>query len=240
MLNLKERYKYSCLNKNISFWCRMSFVPWNNDNNWKYFILIFWSKLVISGKQLMWSVFHSRGLFSGKRKMDSRFFHYKFPFSRSHLVWKIENLVTDLPPRLRLGWQDCHSILIFQTRRLLENRTIIVSKPFVHTKFDKKQNTIVRFSSYTMANWFFIKEMLMISLHFSLVWRSKIGVLCKILPIGMRSWSWSRMWVASCPLIKPSWLSSTLSKASWPKPSPSKSCPNIKTCKGARQFLSSS
>ena len=67
----------------------------------------------------------------------SRFFHYKFPFSWSHLVWKIENLVTDLPPRLRLRWQNCHSILIFQTQRLLENRKIIVSKPFVHTKFDK-------------------------------------------------------------------------------------------------------
>ena len=33
----------------------------------------------------------------------SRFFHYKFPFSQSHLVPKIENLVTDLPPRPHLG-----------------------------------------------------------------------------------------------------------------------------------------
>ena len=33
----------------------------------------------------------------------SRFFHYKFPFSRSHLVPKIENLVTHLHPQLSLG-----------------------------------------------------------------------------------------------------------------------------------------
>ena len=60
----------------------------------------------------------SRGLFSGKRKIKkafsyihltnwlvSTFFHYKFPFLRSHLVWKIENLMTNLPPRLCLGYK---------------------------------------------------------------------------------------------------------------------------------------
>ncbi len=56
----------------------------------------------------------------------SRFSHYKFLFSRSHLVWKIENLMTDLPPPLCLGWQNCCLILIFQTQRLLENRKISV------------------------------------------------------------------------------------------------------------------
>ena len=38
---------------------------------------------------------------------------------------------------ISLWWQNCHSILIFQTQRLLENRKIIVSKPFGHTKVDK-------------------------------------------------------------------------------------------------------
>ena len=63
----------------------------------------------------------------------------------NHLVQKIKDLVTDLPPRPHLGWQNCHSILICQTRRLLENRKIVVSKPFVHTKVAKflKQNAIV-------------------------------------------------------------------------------------------------
>ena len=69
--------------------------------------------------------------------LDSRFFHYKFLFSRRHLIRKIENLMTDLPRQLHLGWQNCPSILIFQTQRLLENRKIMVTKPFVHPTFDK-------------------------------------------------------------------------------------------------------
>ena len=64
--------------------------------------------------------------------LDSRFFQYKFPFSRSHLVWKIENLVTDLPPRLRLG---CKIVTRFSFSKIENGK--IVSKLFVHTKFDK-------------------------------------------------------------------------------------------------------
>ena len=107
--------------------------------------ILFFSQHFIIGKQVLWSVFRSRvenSLFSTlewktvKIKkafccihltnwLDSRFFHYKFPFS-NHIVWKIENLVTDLPSRLRLGWQNCHSILIFQTQTpgKLENYSV--------------------------------------------------------------------------------------------------------------------
>ena len=102
---------------------------------------------ILSGKQITWPLevcFPENGKFKKAfcyihltNWLVSRFLHYKFLFSRSHLVRKIENLVTDLPPRLCLRWQNCHLILIFQTQRLLENRKIIVSKPFVHTKFDK-------------------------------------------------------------------------------------------------------
>ena len=49
-----------------------------------------------------------------KNWLNSRLFHYKFSFSQSHLVQKIENLVTDLPPQLQLGLQNCHWTLIFQ------------------------------------------------------------------------------------------------------------------------------
>ena len=59
-----------------------------------------------------------------------------FPFSRSHLVCKIEKLVTDLPPRLCLG---CKIVTRFSFFKLEtpEKRKIIVSKRFFHTKFDK-------------------------------------------------------------------------------------------------------
>ena len=71
-----------------------------------------------------------------KFAVQKSFFHYKFPFSRSHLVWKIENLVTDLPPRLRLG---CKIVTRFSFFKLETpgKRKIIVSKRFFHTKFDK-------------------------------------------------------------------------------------------------------
>ena len=108
---------------------------------------------------------HSRGLFSGKWKikkafcyihltnlLDSRFFHYKFPFSWSHLVWKSENLVTDLPPQLRLGWQNCHSILIFQTWRLLETENYNV-KTFCSHQIGQIYITIYYFLSYENLTW---------------------------------------------------------------------------------------
>jgi len=68
--------------------------------------------------------------------LDSRFFHYTFPFSQSHLVWN-----------MRISWRINHLNFVsvaksalyshFPYWQLLENRKIIVSKPFVHSKFDK-------------------------------------------------------------------------------------------------------
>ena len=93
-----------------------------------------WGKWKILKKHsviFIWQI----GLTQGFSTINFHFF--------GHLVWKIEKLMNKLPTPLCLRWQNYLSIFIFQTRRLLENRKIIVSKPFVHTKFDKTQkNTI--------------------------------------------------------------------------------------------------
>ena len=82
----------------------------------------------------------------------SRFFHYKFPFSRSHLVQKIENLVTDLPPRLRLG---CKIVTRFSFSKLEDSwKTENYSVPKgTNTEWNSEPLKILKKLRVLSRNW---------------------------------------------------------------------------------------
>ena len=103
----------------------------------------------------------------------SWFFHYKFPFSRSHLVLKIENIVTDLPPRLRLGckidtrfsfskfddsWKTrkllCQNFLCMTNLTNLYNKILFISLcPSCYEKKNMLLTEVWHFSFHSVLLW---------------------------------------------------------------------------------------
>ena len=110
--------------------------------------------------------------------------------------------MTDIPPRLCLWWQNYHLIIIIQIQRLLENRKIIVSKPFVHTKwqiyiknnnFENSTTKITSFSPNKHCACYFI-------CLFLLQLNGKIILLYKFVKFGVNK----RFWHYNFPVFQES------------------------------------